>query len=77
MTVTPRHEREQTLNDLNNDLRNRLQQVGGITITSVASADEVVSGGRKPIQISIKGPDLDELQRISDRFMAEMKKLMV
>jgi len=75
VTVTPRHEREQTLNDLNNDLRNRLQQVGGITITSVASADEVVSGGRKPIQISIKGPDLDELQRISDRFMAEMKKI--
>ncbi|WP_144576870.1 efflux RND transporter permease subunit, partial [Siminovitchia fortis] len=28
-----------------------------------------------PIQISIKGPDLDELQRISDRFMAEMKKI--
>jgi hydrophobic/amphiphilic exporter-1 (mainly G- bacteria), HAE1 family len=42
--------------------------VGGITVTSIASADETVSGGQKPVMISIKGPDLAELQKISDRF---------
>ena len=49
--------------------------MAGITVTSVASADETVSGGQKPVMISIKGPDLDELQKISDRFMAEMQKV--
>lgn len=63
------------MNDLNNEFRQRLQSVGGITITSVASADETVSGGQKPIMISIKGPDLNELQKISDRFMVEMAKI--
>ena len=75
VTVTPRTEREKSLNDLNNEFRQRLQSVGGITITSVASADETVSGGQKPIMISIKGPDLNELQKISDRFMVEMAKI--
>ncbi|PWF32988.1 nodulation protein NolG, partial [Yersinia pestis] len=75
VTVTPRTEREKTLNDLNNEFRQRLQSVAGISITSVASADETVSGGQKPIMISIKGPDLDELQKISDRFMTEMAKI--
>jgi hydrophobic/amphiphilic exporter-1 (mainly G- bacteria), HAE1 family len=75
VTVTPRTERVKTLTDLNNEFRARLQHVAGITITSVASADETVSGGQKPIMISIKGPDLDELQKISDRFMTEIGKI--
>ena len=44
-------------------------------MTSVASADEVVSGGQKPVLISIKGPDLAELQNISNRFMAEIAQV--
>ena len=75
VSVTPRSERTQTLSDLNNEFRDRLKSVAGITVTSVASADEVVSGGKKPVMISIKGPDLDELQKISDRFMAEISKV--
>ena len=75
ISVTPRSERTQTLSDLNNEFRDRLKSVAGISITSIASADEVVSGGKKPVMISIKGPDLDELQKISDRFMAEISKV--
>ena len=75
VSVTPRSERSKTLTDLNNEFRNRLEHVAGITITSVASADETVSGGQKPVLISIKGPDLDELQKISDRFLAEVSKV--
>lgn len=73
--VSPRQERKETLSELNNEFRQRLKSVAGITITSVASADETVSGGQKPVMISIKGPDLDELQKISDRFMAEIAKV--
>ncbi|NHB57616.1 efflux RND transporter permease subunit [Acinetobacter shaoyimingii] len=75
VSVIPRQERKETLSDLNNLLRNQLKNVAGITITSVASADETVSGGQKPILISIKGPDLDELQKISDRFLAQLEKI--
>ena len=75
VTVSPRTERNQSLTELNNEFRQRLQQVGGITVTSVASADETVSGGQKPVMISIKGPDLAELQKISDRFMAEIAQV--
>lgn len=73
--VTPRLERDKTLTQLNNEFRQRLQSVAGITITSVASADETVSGGQKPILISIKGTDLNELQKISDRFLVEISKV--
>ena len=75
VTVTPRTERKNSLTDLNNEFRQRLQQVGGITVTSIASADETVSGGQKPVMISIKGPDLAELQKISDRFMTEIAQV--
>ena len=73
--VTPRNEREQTLTELNNEFRERLQTVAGIRVTSVASADETVSGGQKPVMISIKGPDLNQLQQISDRFMLEIAQV--
>ncbi len=42
VTVSPRTERKQSLTDLNNEFRQRLKHVAGITITSVASADETV-----------------------------------
>ena len=72
VSIIPRQQRTETLTDINNAFRSRLQSVAGISITSVASADETVSGGQKPIMISIKGQDLEELQKISDRFMQQM-----
>lgn len=75
VSVTPRLERNQTLIQLNNEFRQRLNTVAGIKVTSVASADETVSGGQKPVLISIKGPNLAELQKISDRFMQEISQV--
>ena len=75
VTVTPRQQRSQTLVQLNNEFRDRLQSIAGIRVTSVASADENVSGGQKPIMISIKGTDLAQLQKISDQFMAEVAQV--
>ncbi|RZH28247.1 efflux RND transporter permease subunit [Acinetobacter pittii] len=75
VTLKPKQERSSDLNTLNNEFRDRLQTVAGIRVTSVAAAQDSVSGGQKPIMISIKGSDLDELQKISDRFIAEMEKI--
>lgn len=75
VTVTPRQQRDKTLIQLNNEFRDRLQSIAGISVTSVASADENVSGGQKPIMISIKGPDLHQLQKISDQFMQEVAQV--
>ena len=73
--LLPRDQRAQSLDDMSNFFRARLQSVAGIEITSIASADDSVGGGQKPIMISIKGPDLAELQRISDRYMQQMAKI--
>ncbi|MCZ3313503.1 efflux RND transporter permease subunit [Acinetobacter baumannii] len=75
VTLKPKQERSADLTTLNNEFRDRLQSVAGIRVTSVAAAQDSVSGGQKPIMISIKGSDLNELQEISDRFMAEMEKI--
>ncbi|EPQ2004043.1 efflux RND transporter permease subunit [Acinetobacter baumannii] len=75
VTLKPKQERSADLTTLNNEFRDRLQSVAGIRVTSVAAAQDSVSGGQKPIMISIKGSDLNELQKISDRFMAEMEKI--
>ncbi|ENV96431.1 hypothetical protein F937_00131 [Acinetobacter calcoaceticus ANC 3680] len=75
VTLKPKQQRNKDLNTLNNEFRDRLQTVAGIRVTSVAAAQDSVSGGQKPIMISIKGTDLNELQKISDRFIAEMEKI--
>ncbi|MDI9707222.1 efflux RND transporter permease subunit [Acinetobacter baumannii] len=75
VTLKPKQERSADLTTLNIEFRDRLQSVAGIRVTSVAAAQDSVSGGQKPIMISIKGSDLNELQKISDRFMAEMEKI--
>ncbi len=75
VTLKPKQERSADLTTLNNEFHDRLQSVAGIRVTSVAAAQDSVSGGQKPIMISIKGSDLNELQKISDRFMAEMEKI--
>ncbi len=73
--LKPKQERTRSLNQLNTDMRQRLTGVGGIIVTSVASAKESVSGGLKPILISIRGSDLQQLQKISDEFKRELSKI--
>lgn len=75
VTLKPKQERSSDLTTLNNEFRDHLQTVAGIHVTSVAAAQDSVSGGQKPIMISIKGTDLNELQKISNQFMTEMGKI--
>lgn len=75
VSLVPKDERSKGLNTLTQDIRSQLGQVGGIQVTSVATAAAAVSGGLKPIMISIKGDDLDKLQQLSNEFMQRLSKV--
>lgn len=65
--LKPRGERSVSQAELVRTLRDRLQEVAGIDVTSVAAARESI-GSLKPIQVSLQGRDLRELQRLAGEF---------
>lgn len=73
--LKPKAERKMTQKQLVVAIRERLLKVAGIKITSVAAAAESVNGGQKPIILSVQGPDLNELQKISDIMVTGMEKI--
>ena len=75
VSLVPKDQRSRGLTALNRAMREQLQGIGGIQVTSVASASAAVSGGLKPIMVSIKGNDLAELQRLSNEFMQKLTKV--
>lgn len=75
VTLTPKNQRQRGLDEIIDVMRTRLQSVAGISLTSIGAQDDSVSGGLKPIMISISGPELDQLQKLSDEFMVRMEKI--
>ncbi|MGH8491563.1 MAG: efflux RND transporter permease subunit [Moraxellaceae bacterium] len=75
VVLKPKAERTMSQKQLVGALRARLLNVAGIKITSVAAAAESVGGGQKPIILSVQGPDLGELQKISDEVVAGMQAI--
>lgn len=73
--LKPKAQRQRSQKELISDMRQRLSQVAGITVTSVAAAKEAVSGGLKPIMLSVQGDDLEQLRTISDEIVAGMHKI--
>lgn len=61
--LVDRQERALNQDQLTGPLRERLARIPGITVTHVGLLDAV--GGNKPLQLSIQGSDLAELQRQS------------
>jgi HAE1 family hydrophobic/amphiphilic exporter-1 len=61
--LVDRAQRTRSVDEMGGVLRDRLQQVPGITVTHVGLLDMV--GGNKQIEFSIIGPDLKELERLS------------
>lgn len=61
--LVDRQERTLNQDQLTGPLRERLARIPGITVTHVGLLDAV--GGNKPLQLSIQGSDLAELQRQS------------
>ncbi|MDO8330257.1 MAG: efflux RND transporter permease subunit [Fluviicoccus sp.] len=75
VALKPKQQRTLSQKALTRVFRQRLAMVAGITVTSVAASKEAVSGGLKPIMLSVQGADLKELQRISDQLLAGMQKI--
>jgi hydrophobic/amphiphilic exporter-1 (mainly G- bacteria), HAE1 family len=69
--LVDRKERKLSVNDLSADLRTRLQRVAGITVTHVGLLDAV--GGNKQIEFSLKGQDLNELERLATLVMDKVR----
>ena len=61
--LVDRKDRQLSVDAMSVKLRERLREVPGITVTHVGLLDAV--GGNKPLQLSIQGSDLAELQRQS------------
>ncbi|MDO9283318.1 MAG: efflux RND transporter permease subunit, partial [Aquabacterium sp.] len=71
--LVDRHQRQRSADQMSVPLRDRLNQVAGITVTHVGLLDAV--GGSKPISLSIQGPDLVELQRLTTRMMGQLAQV--
>ena len=63
--LVDRKQRSRSVDQMSAVLRERLATVPGITVTLVGLVDPV--GGAKPISLSLQGPDLAELKRLSDQ----------
>ncbi|SEA55978.1 efflux RND transporter permease subunit [Acidovorax soli] len=61
--LVDRKDRSRSVDAMSGVLRERLQQVPGITVTHVGLLDPV--GGQKQVEFSLQGPDLQELERLT------------
>ena len=61
--LVDRKARTRSVDQMSGVLRDRLRQVPGITVTHVGLLDSV--GGNKQVEFSLQGPDLKELERLS------------
>lgn len=71
--LKPRAERKRTQQELMVATRERLASIYGVT-TGVTEAN-TMDGGMKPLQIQVRGPDMDELRRISNEVAAMMAEI--
>ena len=71
--LVDRKERALNQDQLTGPLRERLARIPGITVTHVGLLDAV--GGNKPLQLSVQGSDLGELQRQSARIAEQLRTI--
>ncbi|SNS42239.1 hydrophobic/amphiphilic exporter-1, HAE1 family [Noviherbaspirillum humi] len=72
--LTPRSERQRSTKELSVPLRERLNQIAGITVTHIGSLDGV-GGDNKQIRLSLLGPDLKQLARLTDDAQARLRAI--
>ena len=71
--LVDRKDRSRSVDQMSAVLRQRLRTVPGITVTHVGLRDSV--GGNKPVEFSLQGPDLAELERLSQRVMERIRQI--
>ncbi|MCV2348652.1 efflux RND transporter permease subunit [Paucibacter sp. Y2R2-4] len=70
--LVDRKDRQRSVADLAQPIREKLATVPGITVTNIGQTD---LGGGKSLQFSIQGTDLGELERLSKQVQAELIKI--
>ena len=71
--LVDRRDRQRSVDEMSGVLRQRLQQVPGITVTHVGLLDSV--GGGKQIEFSLQGPDLQELERLTAQVTEKIRPI--
>ena len=71
--LVDRKDRSRNVDAMSVPLRERLASVPGIQVTHVGLLDAV--GGQKPVSLSLQGPDLNELQRLSGELSARLRSV--
>ena len=71
--LVERRERTRNAEQMSVPLREQLSRVAGITVTHVGLLDPV--GGQKPISVSIQGPDIPTLQRLTTELTARLARV--
>ncbi|HMM86216.1 efflux RND transporter permease subunit [Azohydromonas sp.] len=71
--LVDRRQRERNVDQMSVVLRERLARVPGITVTHVGLLDPV--GGQKPISLSLQGPDLEELRRLTQLLGTRLREI--
>ena len=71
--LVDRRQRRLSVDDMSAVLRTRLAQVPGVTVTHVGLLDPV--GGQKQIELSLKGQDLKELDRLTRLVMEKIRPI--
>ncbi|MEI8303480.1 MAG: efflux RND transporter permease subunit [Burkholderiales bacterium] len=69
--LTERARRPMSVQQMRQPVRERLARIPGLTITDVGTLSSVGSG--KPVQVSIQGPDMAELERLAAQAQAAMQ----
>jgi HAE1 family hydrophobic/amphiphilic exporter-1 len=69
--LTERARRPMSVQQMRQPVRERLARIPGLTITDVGTLSTVGSG--KPVQVSIQGPDMAELERLAAQAQAAMQ----
>ncbi len=70
--LVDRKDRQRTVADLVTPMRERLARIPGITVTNIGATD---LGGSKSIVFSVQGPDLGELNRLSQQIFAKLNAI--
>jgi hydrophobic/amphiphilic exporter-1 (mainly G- bacteria), HAE1 family len=71
--MVDRKDRSRSVDQMSAVLRDRLKQVPGITVTHVGLLDSV--GGGKQVELSILGPDLKELERLTSQVNEKLRDI--
>ena len=72
--LVPRAERKRSTKELNQPLRDMLAGIPGITVTHVGALDGV-GGDNKQIRLSLLGPDLKQLGKLSEEATARIRAI--